>query len=102
MNRHPPQKRRGIAIIDTTIMLAAVIITIVVFSVIVIKMDLFTVSEISPTPTSDIAEYNSSEPADDFIISEYMGKEKKAPEPSFLNLLDYVFNSLEIVKNFYR
>ena len=101
MNRHPPRKRRGIAIIDTAIMLAAVL-TLTVFSVIVIKMDLFTVSEISPTPTSDIAEYNSSEPADDFIISEYMGKEKKTPEPSFLNLLDYVFNSLELVKNFYR
>jgi archaellin len=102
MNRHPPQKRRGIAIIDTAIMLAAVIITLAVFSVIVIKMDLFTVTEISPTPTSDIAEYNSSEPADDFIISEYMGKEEKATEPSFQNILDYVFSSIELVKNFYR
>ncbi len=102
MSWYPPQKRRGIAIIDTAIMLAAVIITIAVFSVIVIKMDLFTVQEIEPATTSEVLNLNSSEPSDDFIISEYLGKEKKATEPSFQELLDYVFNSLELVKNFYR
>jgi len=83
-------------------MLAAVIITVTVFSVIVIKMDLFTVQEIKPATTSEVLDLNSSEPDDDFIISEYMGKEKKAKEPSFQELLDYVFNSIELVKNFYR